>query len=72
MIYKAVAYKSAPAVYALFREGAQPRNNDLSFALQLRYYPTVKALMSEEYDVFEAEMDQLLLAIENDDNDLGQ
>ncbi|WP_299765017.1 ankyrin repeat domain-containing protein [uncultured Dokdonia sp.] len=72
MIYKAVAYKSAPVVYALFREGAQPRNNDLSFALQLRYYPTVKALMSEDYDVFEAEMDQLLLAIENDDNDLAK
>ncbi|WP_299682692.1 ankyrin repeat domain-containing protein [uncultured Dokdonia sp.] len=72
MIYKAVAYKSAPVVYALFREGAQPRNNDLSFALQLRYYPTVKALMSEDYDVFEADMDQLLLAVENDDNDLAK
>ena len=72
MIYKAVAYKSAPVVYALFREGAQPRNNDLSFALQLRYYPTVKALMSEDYDVFEADMDQLLLAIENEDNDLAK
>ncbi len=72
MIYKAVAYKSAPVVYALFREGAQPRNNDLSFALQLRYYPTVKALMSEEYDVFEAGKDELLLAIENDDHELAQ
>lgn len=72
MIYKAVAYKSAPVVYALFREGAQPRNNDLSFALQLRYYPTVKALMSEEYDVFDAGEDELLLAIENEDAELAQ
>ena len=72
MIYKAVAYKSAPVVYALFREGAQPRNNDLSFALQLRYYPTVKALMSEEYDVFDAGEDELLLAIENDDPELAE
>ncbi len=72
MIYKAVAYKSAPVVYALFREGAQPRNNDLSFALQLRYYPTVKALMSEEYEVFDAGEDELLLAIENEDAALAQ
>jgi len=72
MIYKAVAYKSAPVIYALFREGAQPRNNDLSFALQMRYYPTVKALMSEEYEVFNATEDELLLAIENEDAALAQ
>jgi len=71
MIYKAVAFKSAPVIYALFREGAQPRNNDLSFALRLGYYPAVKALMSEEYEVFEAGKKELLLAIENDDTELA-
>ena len=72
MIYKAVAYKSANVIYALFREGATPKNNDLSFALKRNHYPTIKALMSEQYDEFLAGKNELLLAAENNDEDLAQ
>ena len=72
MIYKAVAYKSQDVVYALFREGAIPRNNDLAYALELYHYPTVKALMSEEFEEFVAGKNELLLAAENNDEDLAQ
>ncbi|RMB64000.1 hypothetical protein EAX61_01055 [Dokdonia sinensis] len=72
MIYKAVAYKDANAIYALFREGASPRNNDLAFAIEKYYYPTVKALMSEKYEAFVAGKKELLLAAENNDEDLAQ
>lgn len=72
MIYKAVAYKDANAIYALFREGAQPKNNDLAFAIEKYYYPTVKAIMSEEYEAFVAGKKELLLAAENNDEDLAQ
>lgn len=72
MIYKAVAYKSQDVIYALFREGAIPRNNDLAYALELYHYPTVKALMSEEFEEFVAGKNELLLAAENNDADLAQ
>ncbi|WP_298491227.1 ankyrin repeat domain-containing protein [uncultured Dokdonia sp.] len=72
MIYKAVAYKEADVIYALFREGAIPRNNDLAYALELYHYPTVKALMSEEFEEFVAGKNELLLAAENNDEDLAQ
>ena len=72
MIYKAVAYKEADVIYALFREGATPRNNDLAYALDLYHYPTVKALMSEEFEEFVAGKNELLLAAENNDADLAQ
>jgi len=71
MIYKAVAYKSDRVIYALFREGATPKNNDLAFALKRNHYPTVKALMSEEYDEFVAGKNELLLAAENNDDKLA-
>ena len=67
MIFKAVAYKDANAIYALFREGAEPRNNDLAQALKIYHYPTVKALMSEEFEEFEAGKNELLLAATNND-----
>lgn len=72
MIYKAVAYKAADVIYALFREGATSQNNDLAFALERSHYPTIKALMSEEYEAFEAGKNELLLAAENNDPVLAQ
>jgi len=72
MIYKAVAYKSDRVIYALFREGATPKNNDLAFALKRNHYPTVKALMSEEYDEFVSGKNELLLATENNDDQLAE
>lgn len=72
MIYKAVAYKAAPVIYALFREGATAQNNDLTFALRTKYYPTIKALMSEPYDTFTATQNELLLAVQNNDEELAQ
>lgn len=72
MIYKAVAYKAAPVIYALFREGATTQNNDLTFALRTKHYPTVKAIMSEDYDPFTATQEELLLAAENNDEALAQ
>lgn len=71
MIFKAVAYKDANAIYALFREGAEPRNNDLAQALKIYHYPTVKALMSEEYEEFQAGKNELLLAASNNDEDMA-
>lgn len=72
MIYKAVAYKAAPVIYALFREGATAQNNDLTFALRTKYYPTIRALMSEPYDAFTATQNELLLAAQNNDEELAQ
>ena len=72
MIYKAVAYKSDPIIYALLREGATPVNNDLSFALETYHYPSVKALMSVKFEAFRAGKKELSLAIENDDATLAQ
>lgn len=71
MIFKAVAYKDANAIYALFREGAEPRNNDLAQALKIYHYPTVKALMSEEFEEFEAGKNELLLAASNNDEEMA-
>lgn len=71
MIFKAVAYKDAHAIYALFREGAEPRNNDLAQALKIYHYPTVKALMSEEFEEFEAGKNELLLAAANNDEEMA-
>lgn len=72
MIYKAVAYKSDKIIYALLREGAIPRNNDLSLALDNYHYPTVKALMSVDFEAFNAGKNELLLATENNDASLAQ
>lgn len=72
MIYKAVAYKAAPVIYALFREGATTQNNDLAFALKTKYYPTIKAIMSEPYEAFKATKEELLLAAQNNDSELAQ
>lgn len=72
MIYKAVAYKAAPVIYALFREGATTQNNDLAFALKTKYYPTIKAIMSEPYEAFTATAQELLLAAKNNDTNLAQ
>lgn len=72
MIYKAVAYKSDKIIYALLREGAVPKNNDLSLALNNYHYPTVKALMSQDFEAFTAGKNELLLATENDDANLAQ
>ncbi len=72
MIYKAVAFKSDNIIYALLREGAEPRNNDLAFALKKQHYPTIKALMSVEFEAFEASENELLLAVENNDEDLAK
>lgn len=72
MIYKAVAFKSAPVIYALFREGASSQNNDLAFAIKSKYYPTIKALMSADYEVFTAQESDLLIAAQNNDSDLAQ
>lgn len=72
MIYKAVAYKSAPVIYALFREGATSQNNDLAFAIRNKHYPTIKALMSSDYEAFKASEDDLLLAATNNDADLAK
>ena len=72
MLFKAVAYKSAPTIYALLREGATPQNNDLSFAIEKYYYPTIKALMSQDFKEFEAGKKELYLAAENNDPELAQ
>ncbi len=72
MIYKAVAYQSDPIIYALLREGATPVNNDLSFALETYHYPSVKALMSVDFDAFEAGKKELALAVKNNDADLAE
>ncbi len=72
MIYKAVAYKSPRAIYALFREGATTQNNDLNFALKTKFYPTIKAIMSEPYETFTASQPELLLAAQNNDEDLAR
>lgn len=72
MIYKAVAYQDSDVIYALFREGAVPRNNDLAFALRNYHYPTIKALMDEDFQEFVAGKNELLLATENNDADLAQ
>ncbi|MFT5862606.1 MAG: ankyrin repeat protein, partial [Flavobacteriales bacterium] len=71
MIFKAVAYKDANAIYALFREGAEPRNNDLAQALKIYHYPAVKALMSDEFEEFEAGKNELLLAASNNDEEMA-
>ena len=72
MIYKAVAFQSEPIIYALLREGATPVNNDLSFALDTYHYPSVKALMSVEFEAFEAGKKELSLAVENNDAELAE
>ena len=72
MLFKAVAYKSANTIYALLREGATPQNNDLSFAIEKYYYPTIKALMSQDFKEFEAGKKELYLAAENNDPELAQ
>ena len=72
MIYKAVAYQSAPVIYALLREGATSQNNDLAFAIKGKHYPTIKALMSSDYDIFTASSNELLLAVANNDKDLAK
>lgn len=72
MLYKAVAYKSEKIIYALLREGAIPKNNDLTLALENNHYPTVKALMSVDFDAIPAGKNELLLAAENNDADLAK
>lgn len=72
MIYKSVAFKAPELIYALFREGATSQNNDLNFAIKRNHYRTIKALMSEDFEDFEASKNELLLAAENNDEDLAQ
>lgn len=72
MIYKAVAYRSAPVIYALFREGATAQNNDLALALKGKDYNTIKALMSSAYEPFPAGKSDLSLAVSNNDEALAK
>lgn len=72
MVFKAVAYRAPNVIYALFREGATSQNNDLAFAIKRQDYKSIKALMSEDYEAFEAGKNELLLAAENNDEDLAQ
>ncbi|WGK63734.1 ankyrin repeat domain-containing protein [Croceiramulus getboli] len=72
MIYKAVAYKEPGLIYALFREGALPVNNDLAFALKTADYPVVKAMMSQEFEDFAAGKRELALAVVNNDVELAR
>ena len=72
MIFKAVAYGAPDVIYALFREGASAQNNDLAFAIKRKDYRSIKALMSEDYESFEAGKSELLLAAQNNDEALAQ
>ncbi|MEX0997762.1 MAG: LysM peptidoglycan-binding domain-containing protein [Flavobacteriaceae bacterium] len=58
MIFKAVAYRSPNVIKALIREGAQPANNDLEFAIKLDDLALVSALTGKE--VVEIKNNQLV------------
>jgi|GEM_PF-2430794 len=58
MIFKAVAYRSPNVIKALIREGAQPANNDLEFAIKLNDLDLVSALTGKE--VVEIKNEQLV------------
>lgn len=48
MLFKAVAYRSPNVIKALIREGAEPANDDLNFALKLNDLELVSALTGKE------------------------
>jgi LysM repeat protein len=48
MIFKAVAYRSPNVVKALIREGAEPANNDLNFAMRLNDLELISALTGKD------------------------
>lgn len=58
MIFKAVAYRSPNVIKSLIREGAQPANNDLEFAIKSNDLALVSALTGKE--VVEIKNEQLV------------